>query len=410
MASFFYKATNPSGKIETGVLEVADKQLALKRLEKMGLFPISVSNKKQSAAEIDLSKLDFERFLPGRRVTGKEVLDLTEKLGTLLKAGLPLAKALKLLIDTTNHAATQEVIREVLKDVNAGMTFADSLAKHPKVFERLYVNMVRTGEAAGVLEQVLANVRQYLEARQELKQFLITSLIYPAILALTGLATVLVLVLFVLPSFQDVFDQVGQELPFITQVLVDITSFVAAYKWWLLLVTTAGVVTFVRWRQSDEGAYKWDELKLKMPMVGTIFTEIEVSRFSRTMGILLGSSVSLLEALSISREITENKVFYKAMDPLVKGVKKGEGMSLPMVQAGVFPKMSVQLVTVGEETGTLGDMFLKISDIYQANLERTIKRVLAMFEPVMILVMFFVVGFIVAAMLLAVTSLSTTTL
>jgi general secretion pathway protein F len=166
----------------------------------------------------------------------------------------------------------------------------------------------------------------------------------------------------------------------------------------------------VRWRRTEEGSFKWDQLKLKAPLLGTIFTEIEVSRFSGTLGILLRSSVSLLEAMSIVREIVENKVFQKAMDPIIKGIKKGEGMSMPMVQSGVFPKMAVQLVTVGEETGTLAEMFLKISDIYQKNLEQTIKRVLALFEPVMIFIMFVVVGFIVAAMLMAVTSLSSTSM
>ncbi|MDJ0836276.1 MAG: type II secretion system F family protein [Acidobacteriota bacterium] len=410
MPNFFYKATNAAGKIETGVLEVTDKKRALQRLEKMGLFPISVSSKKSTSREINFNQIDLERFLPGKSMSGKNVLDFTEKLGTLLRAGLPLAKALKLLIDTTDHEPSKEIIREVLKDVNAGTTFADALGKHPKVFERLYVNMVRTGEAAGVLEQVLANVRDYLQTRQDLKSFLITSLIYPSILGLTGLGTVLVLVLFVLPSFQDVFDQIGQDLPWITQLLVDITGFMAAYKWFLAVAVIGGAIGFSRWKNTDEGREKWDRFKLRLPVMGSILTEIEVNRFSRTMGILLRSSVSLLEALSISREITENKIFQKAMDPIVKGVKKGDGMSTPMSQSGVFPKMAVQLVTVGEETGTLGDMFIKISDIYQANLERTIKRVLAMFEPVMILVMFVVVGFIVAAMLMAVTSLSSTSL
>lgn len=411
MANFFYKATNASGKVETGVLDVADKQVALQRLEKMGLFPISVSGKKSSASrEFDFSNISLEQFKPGKRVSTAHVLEFTEKLGTLLRAGLPLAKALKLLIETTEHEATQELIRDVLKDVNAGTTFADALAKHPRVFERLYVNMVKTGEAAGALQQVLNNVREYLQTRQDLKNFLITSMIYPSIMAVAGLGTVLVLVLFVLPSFQEVFDSAGQELPLLTRLLVDVTSFIAAYKWFMLFGLIFSVVAFVRWKKTPEGAMKWDQFKLKAPLLGVIFTEIEVNRFSRTMGILLGNSVSLLESLSIAREIAGNRVFHKAMDPIVKGVKNGDGMSTPMVQAGVFPRMAVQLITVGEETGTLGEMFTKISDIYHENLQRTIKRVLAMFEPFMILVMFVVVGVIVGAMLLAVTSLSTTTL
>ncbi len=406
MATYFFKATNASGKIETGTVEVGSKQKALEKLEKMGLFPLSVSDKKLSG-DFDLRKFDLDQFLPSRRVSQKNVLEFTDKLSTLLRSGLPLAKALKLLIDTTSHEPTREVIQKVLKDVSAGQSFADALSHHPKAFERLYINMVRTGEAAGVLERVLDEVRSYMQTRQEMRAFLISSMIYPAILGLTGIGTVAVLVFFVLPRFQGIFDQLGQELPFITRLMVDITTFLTTYKLWMALAVVTAVVAFTRWVSSAEGRLKWDTLKLKLPLVGPIFTEIEVNRFSRAMGILLTSSVSLLDALSIAKDITENMVFRNAMDPITKGVKKGEGMSKPMNEAKVFPRMAIQLVTVGEETGTLGSMFIKISEIYQKNMEQTIKRVLAAFEPAMIFVMFIIVGFIVAAMLMAVTSLST---
>ena len=410
MPTFFYKASNTSGKLETGTLEVPNKQSALLRLERMGLFPIKVVDNQNRKTEINLSGFKLEDWLPANRVSTQHVLEFTDKLSTLLKAGLPLAKALNLLVEITTHEPMKVVIRQVLKDVSAGKTFAESLSRHPKVFERLFVNMVRTGEASGLLDQVLESVRDYLQTRQELKAYLISSLIYPSILAFTGLGTVLVLVLFVLPRFQQVFDQVGQELPFITQVMVNITTFMSDYKWLLILVTLASVFGFRHWKNTPEGRFKLDAFKLRVPVLGKIFTEIEINRFSRTLGILLRSSVSLLEAMSIAKDITDNKVFQKAMDPIIKGIKNGDGMSGPMVQSGVFPRMAVHLVTVGEETGTLGEMFTKIANIYQDNLEKTIKRVLAMFEPAMILVMFVVVGFIVAAMLLAVTSLSTSTL
>ena len=410
MPTFFYKATNTGGKIESGSFEVSSKQKALERLERMGLFPISVSDKQGPKSDFDLRSINVKDLFPSNRVGSQNVLEFTDKLATLLKAGLPLAKALKLLIDTTSNLPMQDVIRQVLKDVSAGKTFAESLSKHPKAFERLYINMVKTGEAAGVLEQVLENVRDYLQTRQELKSFLISSLIYPCILAFTGLGTVLVLVLFVLPRFQGIFDQIGQDLPFITQLMVDITTFLTTYKWIILPSIPMAWYAFHRWKTTEEGHLRWDQFKLKLPVLGTVFTEIEVNRFSRTLGILLRSSVSLLDAMSIAKHISENMVFQRAMDPIVKGIKKGDGISMPMVQSGIFPKMAIQLVTVGEETGTLGEMFTKIAVIYQNNLEKTIKRVLALFEPAMILIMFVVVGFIVAAMLLAVTSLSTSSM
>ena len=288
-----------------------------------------------------------------------------------------------------------------------GKTFAVALSAHPKVFERLYINMVKTGEAAGVLEQVLDNIREFLEARQKTRQFLISALIYPIILASTGVATVAILVFFVLPSFQDIFDQIGQEMPFITRVLVDTTTVLTQYKWVLLILTVGSFFGFRHWSNTEKGRLQWDAYKLKMPLVGSLITQVEVNRFSNTMGILLRSSVSLLEAMSISKEIAKNVIFQRAMDPIVKGIKKGDGISQPMSQTGVFPKMAVQLIIVGEETGTLGDMFTKIARIYHTTIEQTINRILAMFQPAMTFVMFIVVGFIVAAMLMAVTSLST---
>ena len=408
MPTFFYKATNTSGKLETGQLEVSGKQQALERLERMGLFPLLVTDQQNRKKEIHFKKIRLEDLLPSKRIGLPLVLDFTDKLATLLRAGLPLARALNLLIETTSHEPMQDVIREILKDVKAGKTFAVALSNHSKVFERLYINMVRTGEAAGVLEQVLDNIREYLEARQRTRQFLVSALIYPVILAATGLGTVAVLVFFVLPRFQEIFDQIGQDMPFITKLLVDITTFLTGYKYALAALIVGGIIAFRRWTNTEKGRMQWDRFKLRQPIIGPLITQIEVNRFSNTMGILLRSSVSLLDALSIAKENTKNVLFQKAMDPIVKGVKKGEGMSAPMSQTGIFPKMAVQLIIVGEETGTLGEMFTKIARIYHTNIEQTINRILAMFQPAMTFVMFIVVGFIVAAMLMAVTSLSTT--
>ncbi len=405
MATYYFKATNSQGKVEAGQLDVGSKQIALEKLEKLGLFPISVSERQQRR-EFSLQNIELERFLPANRISGQHLLDFTDKLSTLLRSGLPLARALSLLIETTAHTAMQEVIKQILKDVSAGKSLSEALGNHPHVFERLYVNMVRAGEAAGVLEQILENLRDFLQKRQELKSFLISSMIYPAILMFTGLGTVLVLVLFVLPRFQEVFDKVGIELPFITLLLVDITSFIADFKWPLIIAVATSWYAFKVWTGKEEGRLKWDQLKMRMPMVGNLITQVEVTRFANALGILLQSSVSLLEAMNIVKDLTENRVYQRAMDPVIKGIKKGDGMAMPMVQTGVFPKIAVHLVTVGEETGRLGDMFQKIAIMYQASLEKTMKRFIALFEPVMILCMFVVVGMIVAAMLLAVTSLS----
>lgn len=405
MATFFYRATNARGKLETGQVDVSSKQAAVQWLEKKGLFPILVSENQQRT-QISLSEIDLSRFLPRHRVGGAQLLDFTDKLYALLKAGLPLARALNLLIETTQHDAMREVVRQILKDVSAGKSLADSLAAHPRVFERLFINMVRTGEAAGVLEHVLLNLRDYIQTRQNLKSFLLSALMYPAILLAVAGLTVAVLVFFVLPRFQEVFRQLGQEMPFITAALVDATTFLSAWKYVIIVVVLALMAAFIYWKNSREGRRIWDSWKLRAPGLGKLITELEVARFANSLGILLKGSVSLLDAMHIVADLSENVVFSSAMDPLIKSIKKGEGMSYAMVQSGVFPKMAVHLVTVGEETGHLGEMFEKISRIYQDNMEKTLKRFITVFEPIMIIVMFLVVGFIIAAMLMAVSSIS----
>lgn len=405
MPTFYYRATNAQGKVESGQLDAPGKSQALAKLETMGLFPILVTDQQQRR-ELNLKSIDLEQFLPSKRVGGAQLLEFTDKLATLLKAGLPLARALNLLIETTSHETMKDVTRQILKDVSAGKSLAESLAKHPRVFGRLYVNMIKTGEAAGVLDLILENLVKYMESRQKLRSTVISAMIYPALLLTVGIGTVAVLVVFVLPRFKAIFDQVGQELPFITSVLVDLSTFLARFKWIILLLLLVSWYSFHMWKNSTEGRRQWDQFKLNLPALGRIFTTVEVARFATALGILLKSSVSLLDAMSISKEILDNRIFQMAMDPIIKGIKKGEGMSLAMVQTGVFPKLAVHLVTVGEETGTLGEMFSKIGAIFQDDLEKIIKRFIALFEPVMILIMFVVVGFIVAAMLLAVTSLS----
>jgi general secretion pathway protein F len=405
MATFFYRATNARGKLETGQVDVSSKQAAVQWLEKKGLFPILVTENQQRT-QISFSEIDLSRFLPSKRIGGAQLLDFTDKLYALLKAGLPLARALNLLIETTQHEAMREVVRQILKDVSAGKSLADSLAAHPRVFERLFINMVRTGEAAGVLEHVLLNLRDYIQTRQNLKSFLLSALMYPAILLAVAGLTVAVLVFFVLPRFQEVFRQLGQEMPFITSALVDATTFLSAWKYVIIVVVLALLAAFFYWKNSREGRRIWDSWKLRAPGLGKLITELEVARFANSLGILLKGSVSLLDAMHIVADLSENVVFSTAMDPLIKSIKKGEGMSYAMVQSGVFPKMAVHLVTVGEETGHLGEMFEKISRIYQDNMEKTLKRFITVFEPIMIIVMFLVVGFIIAAMLMAVSSIS----
>jgi general secretion pathway protein F len=298
----------------------------------------------------------------------------------------------------------KETIQSLLKSVRGGVSFSDALSKHPQIFPRFYVNMVRAGEQGGILGVTLERLNEFLESSKELKDHLISSMIYPAILFVTGGISIIVLLTFVLPRFSVIFAELGSALPVSTQILLMLSEGLKSYGWILLVAMIASWFALKNYIASDAGRYQWDGFKLKF-MKDTI-QKLETARFCRTLGTLLSSGVPLLQALNNSREVIGNRVIALAIEDVSKGAKEGRGISEPLAQTGIFPPLALSMIRVGEETGTIDQMLIRIAVIYEKSLKQAVKRLMSLLEPLMILFMGLVIGFIVVSMLLAVFSIS----
>jgi general secretion pathway protein F len=332
------------------------------------------------------------------------VLAFTQQLHTLLEAGLEVDRSLAILIDLSETGRMRPVIRQLLAEVQGGRSLADSLAKHPRIFSRLYVNMVRAGEAGGALEVVLARLVTFLESAKAIRDEALSALVYPSLVLAVGGGAVIVLLNFVIPRFAGIFAQSGQLLPLSTRILLGVSGFTAAY-WWLLLGVPVVLGLGLRgYLQTAEGRLVGDQLKLRLPLIGRIIRELEVARLARTLGTLLASGVPVLTALGIAGETVGNVALARRLPKMGEGVKRGEGVAAPLRASDVFPAMAIHMVRVGEETGRLEGMLLKVAEIYEGRVKLSIKRLLGLLEPVLILSLGLIVGFIVLSMLLAILS------
>jgi general secretion pathway protein F len=402
MPFFQYKAVTTEGRVIEGTLEAPHRQDALARLEEQGHLPIRVFSGDEQGIFGSELKLPWQR----KRVPRSELLIFTKELGALLQAGLPVDRCLTILTDLTENAYLSEIVGHLLKEIKGGKSLSEGLGLYPQVFPKLYVNMVKAGEISGTLEVILDRVTDYLENAEELRNYLISSLIYPAILAVVGSGSIIVMVTFVIPKFAAIFENAGAPIPFPMRVLLLISSFLTGYWWLLLLVGIAAFVSLRRSLTSESGRLTWDRRLLRLPMLGGLIQKLEVSRFSRTLGTLLRSAVPMLQSINIVREVVANTVILSSMDAIISGVKKGEGLARPVKEAAIFPPFAVHLLEVGEETGRLDDMLLQIAETYDRDLRTTTKRLIALFEPAMILVMGLIIGLMVVSMLYAIFSIN----
>ncbi|GAB4546157.1 MAG: type II secretion system F family protein [Thermodesulfovibrionia bacterium] len=393
MAVYSYKATSLDGRVSEGVIEATDERTAIERLRDSGLIPIRVVSPREGI---------LKRLSTGR--SKGDILTFTTELSALLKAGLPLDRSLNILSELSEDKTMKEVIRSILQSIREGLSFSDALQKHPRVFPQLYVNMVRAGEAGGVLDIVLEKLREFLESTKELKDSLISAMIYPAILMVTGITSIIILLVYVLPKFSVIFSEMGAALPLPTRVVIGVSKTIADFWWLIISLIIAGVIIFRNYIRSDNGRYKWDEVKLKL--MGDIIRRLETARFSRTLGTLLSSGVPLLQALSNSKGTINNRVIASVIDNVSRDAKEGKGISAPLSRAGVFPPLAISMIRVGEESGQLDTMLLQVAETYEISLRATLKRFLSLLEPAMILFMALIIGFIVLSMLMAIFSIT----
>ncbi|MBI4380694.1 MAG: type II secretion system F family protein [candidate division NC10 bacterium] len=404
MGTFQYTATDTAAKIVQGSMEASDERAVVTWLRANGYYPIKVGQP-GVVTEARPGLVGFPTRL-GRAPSTQDVLAFTQQLATLLEAGMELDRSLAILLDLTDNQRFRSILRSILADIQAGSSFADSLAKHPRLFSRLYVNMVKAGEASGVMEVILLRLAGFLERSKAVRDEITSAMIYPLLLLLVGGGAIVVMMNFVIPRFAQIFADAKQLMPLPTRILLAISGFTTDYWWIILAVIVVAWIALRAYLQMEQGKVRWDEFKLQLPLLGSLVREIEVSRFARTFGTLLQSGVPVLAAVAIVKETVTNRVIAGAMVRLQDGVKRGEGISGPLRATGAFPSFSIHMAKVGEETGKLEEMLIRVADTYDERVRRTVKRLTSLLEPVLILSLGAIVGFIVLSMLLAIFSIN----
>lgn len=402
MPLYFYRATDSLGKIIEGNMEAQGENVVVDRLHTLGYIPIKIG----LPGEGGLLSRDIRWDFFFRKVSRSDVLGFTKGLATLLNAGLPMDRSLSIFVQITEKQEFKKILEEIVKDVEGGSSLAVAVGKHPKVFSKLYVNMVRAGETGGFLTSSLNQLVKYLGSAQDLKNYIISAMIYPIILSAVGGISVIILLTFVVPRFAQIFSHTGTPLPLSTQILLGFSGMVRDYWWAIMGLFGACYWGFKRYTRTDQGGLKWDRSKLKWILVGNLIKKIEVSRFSRTLGTLIKSGIPILSAINIVQETLGNKVISRSMDNVHKVVKEGGRMSEILRRDNLFPLLAVHMVMVGEESGNLDDMLLHIADNYENEVRTDVKRLVSLLEPAMILLMGMIVGFIVISILLAIFSVN----
>ncbi|HOL72925.1 MAG TPA: type II secretion system F family protein [Bryobacteraceae bacterium] len=398
MASFYFRAVTPDGKLRTGTLTGETDKAVARELRTQGLIPVYVGLQPKKSFALKLP--EFNR---GRR---RDVLFFTQELSTLLNSGVPLDRALSITSELTERANFRFVVLDILRVLKGGRSLADSLATHPEYFSSLYVNIVRAGEASGALGTVFERLSEFERTRDDLRNYIISSMIYPGLLTLVGLGSILVLLNFVVPRFAQVFQESRLTMPLPTQIMLEASRIMKTYGWIAVAAVIAAISGLRLYIRTAAGRMWWDSFRLRIPILGEALRKAETSRFARAMATLVSNSVPLVQSLGIAAAILNNRKIAASLESVAQGVKRGEGLAAPLKRTGQFPPLAAHLLSVGEETGRLDQMFARMADIYEADTRAAIKRFTALFEPMVILVMGIMVGVLILSMMLAITSIN----
>ncbi len=389
MPVFTYSARTVGGEIQRDEIELPTRNEVVKFLRKRRLIPITVREKPKEL-----------RLGLRRKVKTRDVVIVTRQFATMINAGLPLVQALQILARQASNPMVRDTVEKVVYEVESGRTLADALKDHPKLFSPLYVNMVSAGEAGGILDTILLRLATFLEKSEALGRKVKGAMIYPAVVLAVAVAAIVILLLFVIPTFETMFASFNQELPLPTRIVIGLSAFLQSYWLWLLLGAVGGGFLFQRWISTSSGRLIFDRAMLRAPLLGSLIRKAAIARFTRTLGTLLSSGVSILEGLEITARTAGNRVIHDAVMGSRASIAGGQSIAEPLRESGAFPPMVTQMINVGEETGDLDGMLNKIADFYDEEVDVAVESLLKALEPAMIVILGTIVGGMIVAMYL----------
>lgn len=406
MPQYQYRALTTDGRLVTGSLAATARADAVAQLKGQGVRPlrldeISGKNGKSHASSNAKQKEQAKSSgLFAKKVKRRDIQVFTVQMAALLKAGIVMSQALNILEDECENPAMTEVVHVIREDIIGGSSLSDALAKHPRHFSSLYCNMVRVGESGGILDTVLKQIASFMEAEAELRSNIATAMAYPILVVIVGIASIALLVWFVIPRLSTVFADFGGQLPLMTRMLIGVSDFMVAWGWLFVLAAIAGGYFFRNFAQTPHGREHIDFVKERIPVLGVIFIKAEIARFARTMSILVKSGIPVLNALNLVIETTSSTILAKSLRQASDKVKRGEGLAAPLRETGFFPSMVINLISVGEQSGSLDEMLLQVAETYDVEVQHAIKRFITLFEPLVIVLMAVGVGGVLFAFLL----------
>ncbi|MFH1824741.1 MAG: type II secretion system F family protein [Candidatus Firestonebacteria bacterium] len=395
MALFSYKAKSLTGAVVTGTMDAESERVLAAKLRGQKITLLSASLEKKKGFRLP--------FFKGSKVTIKDLSVFCRQFSTMISAGVPVLQSLNIIHDQVENKTLKEVVAKIRDDIGGGSTLTDALAKHPNVFSNLFVNMVKAGEAAGILDGILQRLSGYLEKADSLKRKVKSAMMYPMVVSSIAIAVTVFLMVFVIPTFKTVFESFGKELPLPTKILLAISDimrevFLPPQIFIEIVVIIGGIIALKKFLNTKKGKLMWNSIQLKLPMFGILIKKVAIAKFARTLGTLIKSGVPILEALDITAKTAGNLVIEEAIMKVRSSIKEGENITEPLKASGIFPPMVTQMVSVGEETGTIDDMLVKSADFYDDEVDTAISGLTSMIEPLLIAFMGVVIGSIVIAM------------
>lgn len=399
MPRFTFEAMDGQGKTVKDEVEAVTQEEAISRIRRLGYFPTSIREKVERGARRRTVAPGKRKTLVIGRVSGKQLTLFTRQLATLQDAGLPILRSVRVLQEQLKPGVLKNYLMDVADDIEAGSTFSEALARHPRAFDKLYVNMVRAGEAGGVLDQVLSRLADFREKAARLQRRVLGAMIYPICVLVFATLIVAFVMIWIIPQFKEIFEEFGIDLPMITVGLIAVATFVKAYWWLVFLVIPISVFVSVKLiGMTRPGRYAIDLAKLRIPLLGTIIRKASIGRFTRTLGTLLASGVPILEALNIVKDASGNVVIANAIGSVHDSIREGESMAEPLAQSKVCEAMVVNMVEVGEETGELDRMLIRVADSYDEDVDAAVNGMVSLMEPLLIIGVAVVGGTIVIAL------------